>query len=405
MIRAGTGLSTHADRTRAADEAATAAMTALSSRAEPGGRAAADAALVFTSGLKARDFDAMLETVRRICGTGNIAGCSGAGVLTERAEVEDAPAVAVLALVSDSLRATALQVTDLKGNDRDAGRRIGLAAGRELGDNPLLIIFPDTMGCVPDRLLAGIQETLGPVPVVGGGAAPASGGGKAAFQFCGQSALTNAVTAMLLSGDIVSSVNVTQSCLPVGRPMRVTRSQGNAIRTLDGTPAVKALIECLAGGPGRDLGIDPQRLAPHLFIAFPSGGGGDLGRGRYLVRNILGVDPDDGAIFVGHEMHEGEMVSFALRDPDGARDDLKAMLQETAPGAGRPDLGLYFNCCARGAGLYGLPGIDTAFISNAFDGVPLAGFFGLAEFAPVGGQARLHNYSGVMVLISESPAS
>ena len=207
----------------------------------------------------------------------------------------------------------------------------------------------------------------------------------------------------MLTGAIVSSVGVTQSCLPVGRLWRVTASEGNAIRTLDGQPAVRALIDCLAG-PGREISEDLHRLAPHLFVAFPSGGGRDMKRGQYLVRNILGVDPDDGSVFVGREITEGEAVCFALRDPDGARDDLKAMLEESVPVAGRPDVGLYFNCCARGRGLYGLPDIDTAYIRNTFSHLPLAGFFGYAEIASLRGRARLHNYSGVMVLVSEAPS-
>jgi small ligand-binding sensory domain FIST len=404
MIRAGTGLSTHADHARAAEEAAGAAMARLGEGAG-GSLASADAVLVFTSGTRTGDLVPMLQSIRSICGTGNLSGCSGAGVLTEAAEVEGSPAVAVLAIASDSLRATSLHAEDLKGHDEDVGRRLGRLAVPLLGDNPLLLIFPDTLCCNPDLLLAGIREIIGPVPVVGGGAAPANDTGKVTRQFSGGAALSNAVSGMLLCGEIVSSVGVTQSCLPVGRPRRVTRSEGNAIRTLDGIPAVRALLECFSGGPGHDLSVDPQRLAPHLFLAFPSGGAQDLARGQYLVRNILGVDPDDGAIYVGHEMHEGDLVSFALRDPDGAREDLKAMIEESVPMAGRPALGLYFNCCARGKGLYGLAGVDTAFISNAFGGVPLAGFFGLAEIAPVRGQARLHNYSGVMVLVSEAPGS
>jgi small ligand-binding sensory domain FIST len=301
------------------------------------------------------------------------------------------------------MRAAPFFVKDLKGRDFEAGREIGRLAKPLLSDNALLVIFPDTLSCNPEKLFSGIHEVAGPVPVVGGGAAPGSTSGNRTHQFCGGDAMSNAVSGVVLTGAIVSSVGVTQSCLPVGRLWRVTGAEGNAIRTLDGQPAVRALIECLAG-PGRQVSEDLHRLAPHLFVAFPSGGGRDMKRGQYLVRNILGVDPDDGSVFVGREIAEGDSISFALRDPDGAREDLKAMIEESAPLAGHPDIGLYFNCCARGRGLYGLPDIDTAYIRNAFSGLPLAGFFGYAEIAPLRGRARLHNYSGVMVLVSEAPS-
>ena len=399
MIQAATGLASGKDPVKCAEQAARMAMESLASR----GARRADAVLVFTSGEAIGSFVPMLHAIRSQCQTGNLAGCSGAGVLTQEGEIEGENGVAVLTLASDTMKATPFFVRDLKGRDVEAGHEIGRVIQPLLSDNALLVIFPDTLSCNPELLFSGLYETAGPVPVVGGGAAACVTSGARTHQFCGGEAMSNAVSGVVLTGAIVSSVGVTQSCLPVGHLWRVTKSEGNAIRTLDGKPAVRALVECLAG-PGREVSEDLHRLAPHLFVAFPSGGGREMKRGQYLVRNILGVDPDDGSVFVGREITDGEMISFALRDPDGARDDLKAMIEESLPLAGRPDVGLYFNCCARGRGLYGLPDIDTSFIRNTFAHLPLAGFFGYAEIASLRGRARLHNYSGVMLLVSEAPS-
>jgi len=399
MIQAASGLASGKDPVKCAEKAASAAMDSLAAL----GSRKADAVMVFTSGETTASFVPMLHAIRNLCGTGSLTGCSGAGVLTQEGEIEGENAVAVLAVVSDTMKATPFFIRDLKGRDEEVGREIGRLTRPLLSDNALLIIFPDTLSCNPDQLFGGLYETAGPVPVVGGGAAAGVSAGSKTHQFCGGEAMTNAVSGVVLTGAIVSSVGVTQSCLPVGKLRRVTRSEGNAIRTLDGIPAVRALVECLAG-PGRQVSEDLHRLAPHLFVAFPSGAGREMKRGQYLVRNILGVDPEDGSVFVGRGINEGELISFALRDPDGARDDLKAMIEESLPLAGKPDVGLYFNCCARGQGLYGLPDIDTSFIRNTFTDMPLAGFFGYAEIASQRGRARMHNYSGVMVLVSEAPS-
>jgi len=377
------------------------------SRLASSGSRTADAVMVFISGHDAAAHSRMLRAVRKTCSTGHLAGCSGAGVLTDAGEIEGDRGVAVLALASDSLKITPFFVKDLKGRDEEAGREIGRIIQPLLAHNALVVLFPDTLSCNPDLLFAGLHEIAGPVPVAGGGAACGSAGSEATFQFCGGEAANNAVSGMVLTGAIVCSVGVTQSCLPVGRPRRVTASLGNAIKSLDDAPAVRALLESLAG-PGREISEDVHRLARHLFVAFPAGPGRELKRGQYIVRNILGVDPDDGSIYVGCEIAVGETICFALRDPDGARDDLKAMLEESVPSVprmGGPGLGLYFNCCARGEGLYGLPDIDTAYIRNTYAHMPLAGFFGFAEIAPSSGRARLHNYAGVMVLVSEAPAA
>jgi small ligand-binding sensory domain FIST len=220
-------------------------------------------------------------------------------------------------------------------------------------------------------------------------------------QFCGEKVVSNAVSGVLLSGPIAHSVGVTQSCLPLGRPHRITAAEGNAIRSLDGRPAVRSLIESLAG-PCGDLTDDLHRLASHVFVGLPTAESSSWKHGDYIVRSILGVDPDDGAVYVGCEVREGDTIGFMLRDPAGAREDLKAMLECSAPSGRHPALGFYFNCCARGAGLYGMPEIDTAYIRNALPALPVVGFFGFSEIAPGGAGTRCHNYSGVMALVSEA---
>jgi small ligand-binding sensory domain FIST len=66
-----------------------------------------------------------------------------------------------------------------------------------------------------------------------------------------------------------------------------------------------------------------------------------------------------------------------------------------------PQFGLYFNCLGRGFGLYGQPDHDVSVIRKHFGELPLVGFFGNAEFAPVGGRNYVHNYTGALVLFTE----
>ena len=66
-----------------------------------------------------------------------------------------------------------------------------------------------------------------------------------------------------------------------------------------------------------------------------------------------------------------------------------------------PGVGLYFNCCARGNGLYGVPGIDTAYIKHVLGEVPIIGLFGNYELGPMAGGNHLLTYTGVLVLVSE----
>lgn len=397
MIAAGTGLSTGLDSIKCAREAARSAMERL-------GGSRADTGIVFCTGAGSESYEPILRTVREICGTDSLTGCSGAGVLTESGEVEGETGVAVLAVTSDSLLATPFSFSGLKGRDDEIGRSIGRLVRHAGSEQAIVVLFPDTLSCNPERLFNGIRREAGPVPVVGGGAGSSDPNTRSTFQFCGGEVESNAVSGLLISGGFASSVGITQCCLPIGGPRRITGSLGNAIRSLDGAPALEALMESLSGPCGR-MAKDLHKLASHVFMAFPGGVGSMGRRGQYVVRSILGVDPDDGSIYVGHEVSEGDVVCFALRDPDGAREDLKQMLAECRPVDTGPSLGLYFNCAARGRGLYGIPDIDTSYIANTFARVPVVGFFGFAEIAPLHGLTRLHNYSGVMVLVSESTAA
>ena len=88
---------------------------------------------------------------------------------------------------------------------------------------------------------------------------------------------------------------------------------------------------------------------------------------------------------IADQVREGQSIIFTLRDGQRAREDLNQMLQRQARKLeGRtPAFGLYFNCCARGNSLYGMPGIDTAYIRQGLGDFPLLGTFGGYELAPL----------------------
>jgi small ligand-binding sensory domain FIST len=70
---------------------------------------------------------------------------------------------------------------------------------------------------------------------------------------------------------------------------------------------------------------------------------------------------------------------------------------------GSPGLGLYFNCCARGAGFFGVAGLEAAYLENALGPLPIVGMFGSCEIGPIGapdnGVTELLTYTGVLALL------
>src|SRR2546428_14079975 len=86
MIAAGSGLAVDG----AADNAALEASLEALGRS---GTDRADLALVFVTGDALPRAHEALHAVRRVTGARAVLGCSGSGILTDRREVEDPPAV------------------------------------------------------------------------------------------------------------------------------------------------------------------------------------------------------------------------------------------------------------------------------------------------------------------------
>ena len=67
------------------------------------------------------------------------------------------------------------------------------------------------------------------------------------------------------------------------------------------------------------------------------------------------------ALAVAEPVRAGQTIRFTLRDAIGARDDMKAMLDEQAEARddAPPRFGVYFNCAGRGSALYGQAGAGS----------------------------------------------
>jgi len=388
--QAGAGLSEDPDAVQAAAAAARAAM-------EAGGLMRADWALVFATMPHRAHFADLLGEVQRLTGAGALSGCSGAGVVAGDHEVEGSPAVAVLAARSDRITADA----HLEPAGDDQGRAGADTLGRRAGQGAgIMVAFPDPFAIRLDAMLEALEKTAPGLPAVGAAAA----GGKppaGTFQFCGRNVATGSLAALRLGGDLKHAVGVTQGCQPLGPLCRVTRAHDNVVLELDGRPALEVLRGRLPAGLGDSL----ARLGGHLFIGLPPDRSqATIEPGEYLVRPLFAVDPARGALLLGDEVRDGQPLAIVLRDAGAARDDLKAMLGRLAAGddAAAWAFGLYFNCAGRGAALYGLPGVDSAYIGRQFPGLPIAGVFGNAEIAPLRGRNCLFTYAGVLTLCGES---
>lgn len=391
MLSAGAGQSSNPSAAEAAKEAANRALSQA-------GLDRADLVLVFFTADHVPSHQELVAALRDTTRTEHVLGCSGAGVLTGQGEIEGGPGVAVLVLRSDTVRGQPFLFQPLRERDEQIGAEIARAVPKD-AEQSLLVLLPDGYNGQPRRLFHGMKEQVGFLPVVGAGCSENGTYGKT-FQLCGEEVTTNALSGLALSGSFESSIEITQGCQPITQPMTITKAEGNFILEIDKRPAFEVFAKVVKGPLLQDL----RRALAFVFAGLPSEAEkNSVAPGEYLVRNVVGLDSQKGIVAVSEEVFEGERMVFTLRDGQRAREDLNQMLQRQLSklGGKRPELGLYFNCCARGTSLYGIPGIDTAYIRQSLGDFPLIGFFGNFELGPLGGTNHLLAYTGVLALISE----
>ena len=434
MIRAGVGHSSNPESVDAAVEAAKAAMAQL-------GQKRADFALVFATAAHQPAYASLLHAIRHITKTEHLVGCSAYGILTTDAELELTPAIGVMAIAAGDLRFTPFCFHHLQDRNEAVGRAIGrlirhsdgqsvTLAGRAAAghrpvrsttagpgasdaprimdplyestgqDNqPLLMVFPDTFAMQPTLLFRGIHHEAGPVRIIGGGASE-DGTLSQTYQLFGADATPNAVSGVMMEGKFITTISLSQACHPIGESMAVTRSKGNVVMELGGRPAFEVFEQLI-----KEHEIEPEQVGAQLFVGLPVDPSHTrLHRGEYLIRNIVGANPRQGSIAVATEIQEGQIFSFTLRQPEETKLAMEEMLQELSQvHHGRnPAFGLYFDCCGRGSSLYGESGTDLALIKKYLGNIPLIGFFSYAEIAPLGQVTHLHNYTGVLTLVSDA---
>jgi small ligand-binding sensory domain FIST len=392
MIRAGVGQSSITATDQAAELAAAAAMGQA-------GISRADAVMVFFTADHAPNSQILLSTLTRVTGSDRIVGSSGAGVLTSAGEIEGQHGIAVLVFSSDEIQTHPFLFQPLRERDEEVGGKIAQTLALAPGPASLLTLFPDTYNGQPQQLLNSLADRTGFVPVVGAGSSEA-GIAQATYQICGDSCVSNSVAGLQLSGSFQALVDITQGCQPITEPMVITKAEKNLILEINDRPALEAFAKLLKGPLAEDL----RRALMFIFVGLPADPDErTVGPGEYLVRNIIGLDPVKGIVGIAAEVKEGQSMIFTLRDGQRAREDLNQMLQrqvEKLEGR-RPAFGFYFNCCARGSSLYGMPGIDTAYIGQTMGDFPLIGMFGGYELAPLGRKNHLFAYTGVLGLITE----
>ncbi len=337
--------------------------------------------LIYLTDALAEDSSSIVMLLRAATGIDLWVGASGIGVCACGREAFDRPALSILVL---DLPADAFCCTPCLDRDEIAGfaDQIG---GWLKAKQPML-------GLVHGRAdLLDIQQALADFTaatqshLIGG---IASGGRHSAV--ISEVVSEQGFGGVLFAADQPVVTGLTQGCMPVGEPHQVTEHEDNIIAMLDGRPAFEVFSEDMRV-LAETIGLTRRDGDVHAGVLRPG-----AARDDYLVRNLMGIDPDRGMMAIGDFLDAEDRIQFVWRSAETVKTDLNRMLDDIVRRLDgvAPRGGVYISCLARGPNAFGRPHVEMQMIKAALGDVPIAGFFANGEIS--GG--RLYSYTGVLTL-------
>ena len=333
---------------------------------------AASLGFLYVSDAFAGELDAILAFFRGATGVPHWTGSVGVGVCATGVEYLEEPAMAVMLGEFDAADFSMLPVLrspqDVESQPADAY---------------FAVVHGDPANSRIQELIDGLSAHVSSGFVVGG---LSSSRGETAQISDG--VVSGGLSGVLFSERVKLATRLTQGISPLGPRHRITTASKNIIGSLDHRPALDVMKEEIGEVLARDL----RRAAGYIFVGLPVRGSDT---GDYLVRNILGVDPQNNLVAVGETVEPGDELLFCRRDQQTAEDDLSRMLvaikaQLNAPIRG----GVYYSCLGRGQHMFGAPNRELGLISETLGDFPLVGFFANGEIS----HNRLYGYTGVLTL-------
>jgi small ligand-binding sensory domain FIST len=323
-------------------------------------------------------------------------GCSGEAIVSNDQEIEKGPAVSLW--LGRWQQPVELAPFHLMLEETPDGFSILGWPDALLNADPTqaaLLLLADPFTFPVDACLHEVNENHAGLRVLGG---MASGGRQAGEigLLLGNRAYAHGAVGVLLQGPIHVRTIVSQGCRPIGQHLVITRAQENIIEELGGQAPLARLQQLWQELSPRDQQLFRQGLHIGRVIDEYQG---DFQRGDFLVRNVLGLDKESGALALTDHVRVGQTVQFHVRDAETADEDLHALLQMDMHSHKSAPAGvLLFTCNGRGTRLFARPHHDAGVIRQEVGEVPVAGFFAQGELGPIGGQNFIHGFTASVVL-------
>lgn len=187
----------------------------------------------------------------------------------------------------------------------------------------------------------------------------------------------------------ISALAISPGLKPLGPAHSVTEVRGNDILRVGEHRAVDHLNRLLPPD------LRQRSVLPiHLLGALVNG------NRNHPAILLLGANAD-GSITLSQALRPGDTLTWVIRQPLAAQNDMHRALSEAAQRIPQPAFGIQSSCLGRGPLFYNGDDHDLAAWRECFPGVPLIGAYGSGQIAPQDENNQLWQNTVVTTLFAE----
>jgi small ligand-binding sensory domain FIST len=332
-----------------------------------------------------------------------LAGCSSHALIVGGNEVETNAGLVLGLYHLPGARLTGVRFSQAEVEESNGPAYWQHATGVPADQSNGWLVFADPFNMDGESWLQQWNEAYPAVPTLGG----LAGGNFEAQRtqvYLNREVFEDGAVAVSFGGAVELEGVISQGCTPIGEPWTITRTDGNVIQQIGNQPAYQVLADTFNELPAEQQ----QRARGNLFVGLVINEyQEEFHRGDFLIRNLLGGDPQSGVLAVGALPRPGQSLQFQTRDAAAATEDLTELLRRALKR--RPKARLYGGClCScngRGTHLFGRANHDAGLTQEILGPFGLTGFFCNGEIGPVGNRNFLHGYTASLALFREKPTA
>jgi len=370
----------------------------------------ADIAIVLISSNFASDYPRLLPLLKRKLkfkiligsGVGGVIGLSKNNTLEENFNV---PSLSITLLRLPNANIIPFHIPEDANIDMDDPSSVWKNCIKDINsmNSCSAIMFVDSSMVIVDELISSFDFSFPKSNLLGGIASyhPFSYG-----SIFYQDKLCGGAAGFLINGEWGIDTLVTKGVKPVGPILEVHSVQKNIIYKVKENNKLVSPVEFLQQLIGELSLKERDLLQQSLFLGVENKNmkitskGKLLYDGTFVVRDLLGIDPTNGALAIRDTLTTGQKVQFHSRDIETSQKEIEIGIQNLLQKIGeKPILTILLSCIGRSKAGSGNNYGDLQSVKNLLGSTPLCSAFFQGEIGQINGNSHLHTYSSCWGLL------